>query len=85
MVPAQSLSSGTDHVEEQQTTIVVSQSVVSGCKRPKWSQGILRDERDAGEPKMILRHGKAPVRLACYAASAASSTHSESSSVRAGD
>ena len=86
VVPAQSLSSGTGHAEEQQTAVVVSQSVVSGCRRPKWSQGILRDERDAGEPKKILRRGKAPERLSCYVASAASSTHSESSSsVRAVD
>ena len=34
---------------------------------------------------MILRRGKVPVRLACYAASAASSNHFESSSVRAID
>ena len=80
VVPAQILSSGTGHAEEQQTADAVSQSVVLGCSRPKWSQGILRDERDAGEPKKILRRGKAPERLSCYVALAVSSTHSESSS-----
>lgn len=78
VVPAQSLSSGTGHAEEQQTADAVSQSVISGCRRPKWSQGILRDERDAGEPKKILRRGKAPERLSCYVALAASSTQSQS-------
>ena len=80
VVPAHSFSSGTGHAEEQQTADVVSQSVVSRCRRPKWSQGILRDERDVGEPKKILRRGKAPERLSCYVASSTSSTHSESSS-----
>ena len=84
VVPIQSSSSGTGHAEEQQTADVVSQSVVSGCRRPKWSQGILRDERDVGEPKKILRRGKAPARLSCYVASGASSTRSKSS-VRAVD
>ena len=86
VVLAQSWSSSTGHAEEQQSDVVVSQSVVSGCRRPKWSRGILRDERDAGEPKKILRRGKTPERLSCYVASAASSTHTESSSsVRAVD
>ena len=58
VVPVQSLSPGTGDAGEQQTAAVVSQSLVSGCRRPKWSQGILRDERDAGEPKKILKVGE---------------------------
>ena len=37
VVLTQSSSSGTSCAEEQQTTDAISQSVVSGCRRPKWS------------------------------------------------
>ena len=80
MVPDHSLSLGTGHAEEQQIAYAISQSVVLGCRRLKWSQVILRDERDAREPKKILRWGRALERLSCYVASVASSTHYESSS-----
>ena len=86
--PVGSLSSVRDvgHSEEQQTEIVVSQEITLGSWRPKRLQNPLRELTKAGEPKRIMRRGKAPERLCCYVSSVARGTHSESSSsVRAVD
>ena len=56
---------------------IVPQEVTSGRRRPKWLQDTLKEAKDAGEPKRIMRRSKAPDKICSYLATLIDITHSD--------